>query len=144
MNNVVARAANILRTDGWVTGTMRCGTGERCAVGALRAACNLDEHSHYVSLPTSSRSAYMRGLHALAEAINPRYRTSKVMRVILRDVAEDHDLPRGVKFDDLTPAQKRSALETYVIEFNDGKTESAAGRNAVLSRFDKAAAALSA
>lgn len=142
--NVVARAANILRTDGWITGSMKCGTGERCAVGALRAASGLSEHASFLSLPTNNRSSYMRGLHAVAEAINPRYRTSKAMRAILQDISWDEGLSKVVKFDDLTPAQKRSALESYIIDFNDGKTENMEGRNAVLSRFDKAAAALSA
>lgn len=131
-------AEDILRTDGWIVGAMKCGgSGKRCAVGAIRAACGIREHGNSGS--RLKKEAYALALHALATAINPHYKGSKAMKPFIRDevdVAWGDPLP---KFDTLTKASQIEALEQYIIDFNDGRAENDQGRRTILRRFAKAA-----
>lgn len=138
--NPLLDAEQILLTDGWITGSMmKCGTGERCAVGALRAACGISEHSPAQRKRLSE--TYVRSLHLLAAAINPHYKGSKAMQAEIRcEVTPGIGEPTP-KFDTLTPQQQVDALESFIIQYNDGRVENQAGRNAVLRKFVKAAKA---
>lgn len=128
----ITRAKKILETDGWVVGAFRCDEGKHCAVGALRAAVL---GSPYLADSGGWTPTYRAAIEALATATSGRQEVKRAIADATEEAARwDYNLLDEVS----------DRLEALVIDFNDTRVENAAGRKAVLARFDKAAAAVTA